>query len=69
MTREKVYLRELLTTKEYNESAAKLRLCLGKTIGGERVIGELASMPHCLRAGSTGSGTWACSNTTLMQQG
>ena len=47
-TREKVYLRELLSTKDYNENAAKLPLCLGKTIGGEPVIVDLARMPHLL---------------------
>jgi S-DNA-T family DNA segregation ATPase FtsK/SpoIIIE len=47
-TREKVYLRELLTGLDYNESAAKLPLCLGKTIGGESVIVDLSRMPHLL---------------------
>ncbi len=54
--REKVYFRELLATKDYNENAAKLPLCLGKTIGGESVIVDLARMPHLLIAGTTGSG-------------
>src|SRR5262249_42552570 len=44
-TREKVYLRELLTGEDYNETAAKLPLCLGKTIGGESVIVDLSRMP------------------------
>ena len=42
--REKVYLRELLTAKEGNESSAKLPLCLGKNIGGESIIVDLARM-------------------------
>ena len=65
-TREKVYLRELLTTKEYNESAAKLPLCLGKTIGGESVIVDLARMPHLLIAGTTGSGKSVAINTMIL---
>jgi len=55
-TREKVYLRELLTGENYNENAAKLPLCLGKTIGGESVVVDLSRMPHLLIAGATGSG-------------
>jgi S-DNA-T family DNA segregation ATPase FtsK/SpoIIIE len=65
-TREKVYLRELLTGKDYNESAAKLPLCLGKTIGGESVIVDLSRMPHLLIAGTTGSGKSVAINTMIM---
>ena len=43
-TREKVYLRELLSANDYNETAAKLPLCLGKTIGGES--GDRRSRAH-----------------------
>ena len=46
--REKVYLRELLSVKDGNESVAKLPLCLGKNIGGESIIVDLARMPHLL---------------------
>ena len=55
-TREKVYLRDLLSSHDYAENASKLPLCLGKTIGGESVIADLARMPHLLIAGTTGSG-------------
>jgi S-DNA-T family DNA segregation ATPase FtsK/SpoIIIE len=65
-TREKVYLRELLTGKDYNESTAKLPLCLGKTIGGESVIVDLARMPHLLIAGTTGSGKSVAINTMIL---
>jgi S-DNA-T family DNA segregation ATPase FtsK/SpoIIIE len=65
-TREKVYLRELLTGNDYNESAAKLPLCLGKTIGGESVIVDLARMPHLLIAGTTGSGKSVAINTMIL---
>ena len=64
--REKVYFRELLSTKEYNESSAKLPLCLGKTIGGESVIVDLARMPHLLIAGTTGSGKSVAINTMIL---
>jgi S-DNA-T family DNA segregation ATPase FtsK/SpoIIIE len=65
-TREKVYLRELLGGSDYNESAAKLPLCLGKTIGGESVIVDLARMPHLLIAGTTGSGKSVAINTMIL---
>src|SRR5665213_2523554 len=65
-TREKVYLRELLSAHDYNQSAAKLPLCLGKTIGGESVIVDLARMPHLLIAGTTGSGKSVAINTMIL---
>jgi S-DNA-T family DNA segregation ATPase FtsK/SpoIIIE len=65
-TREKVYLRELLSSDDYEETAAKLPLCLGKTIGGESVIVDLARMPHLLIAGTTGSGKSVAINTMIL---
>jgi S-DNA-T family DNA segregation ATPase FtsK/SpoIIIE len=65
-TREKVYLRELLAADEYTNSPAKLPLCLGKTIGGEAVIVDLARMPHLLIAGTTGSGKSVAINTMIL---
>jgi S-DNA-T family DNA segregation ATPase FtsK/SpoIIIE len=64
--REKVYLRELLAAKDYDDSVAKLPLCLGKTIGGESVIADLARMPHLLIAGTTGSGKSVAINTMIL---
>jgi len=65
-TREKVYLRELLADDDYANSPAKLPLCLGKTIGGEPVIVDLARMPHLLIAGTTGSGKSVAINTMIL---
>jgi len=64
--REKVYLRELLSAEDYTKSAARLPLCLGKTIGGEPVIVDLARMPHLLIAGTTGSGKSVAINTMIL---
>ena len=64
--REKVYLRELLTTKEAIETVAKLPLCLGKTIGGDPVVIDLARTPHMLVAGRTGSGKSVAINTMIL---
>src|SRR5262249_15934215 len=65
-TREKVYFRELLSSNDYRDSTAKLPLCLGKTIGGEPVIVDLARMPHLLIAGTTGSGKSVAINTMIL---
>jgi len=54
--RETVYLRELLAADAYERASGKLPLVLGKDIGGTSVIVDLASMPHLLIAGTTGSG-------------
>ena len=64
--REKVYLRELLAADDYTDTQAKLPLCLGKTIGGEPVIVDLARMPHLLIAGTTGSGKSVAINTMIL---
>jgi S-DNA-T family DNA segregation ATPase FtsK/SpoIIIE len=64
--REKVMLRELLAADASNNSTAKLPLCLGKTIGGEPVIVDLARMPHLLIAGTTGSGKSVAINTMIL---
>ncbi|WP_342360137.1 DNA translocase FtsK [Terrarubrum flagellatum] len=64
--RETVFLRELLASQDYETSKQKLALCLGKTIGGEPVIAELARMPHLLVAGTTGSGKSVAINTMIL---
>jgi DNA segregation ATPase FtsK/SpoIIIE, S-DNA-T family len=64
--RETVYLRELLAGKASQDSVAKLPLCLGKNIGGESIIVDLARMPHLLIAGTTGSGKSVAINTMIL---
>jgi S-DNA-T family DNA segregation ATPase FtsK/SpoIIIE len=64
--REKVLLRELLSASDYADSQARLPLCLGKTIGGDPVIVDLARMPHLLIAGTTGSGKSVAINTMIL---
>jgi len=65
-TREKVYLRELLASRDYQTTEARLPLCLGKAIGGEAVLVDLARMPHLLIAGTTGSGKSVAINTMIL---
>jgi S-DNA-T family DNA segregation ATPase FtsK/SpoIIIE len=65
-TRETVFLRELLESPAFTETQHKLPVCLGKTIGGEPVIADLAKMPHLLVAGTTGSGKSVAINTMIL---
>ncbi|MEW5425063.1 DNA translocase FtsK 4TM domain-containing protein [Amorphus sp. 3PC139-8] len=64
--RETVFLRELLASADFEKSKARLPLALGKTIGGESVITDLARMPHLLVAGTTGSGKSVSINTMIL---
>jgi DNA segregation ATPase FtsK/SpoIIIE and related proteins len=65
-TRETVYLRELIASRDFDTNKAKLAMALGKTIGGEPVIADLAKMPHLLVAGTTGSGKSVAINTMIL---
>ncbi len=64
--RETVYLREMIGSKDFEGSKAKLAMALGKTIGGEPVVADLAKMPHLLVAGTTGSGKSVAINTMIL---
>ena len=64
--REKVLLREILSSRAYGDSNYQLPLALGKDIGGEPVVANLARMPHLLIAGTTGSGKSVGINTMIL---
>jgi S-DNA-T family DNA segregation ATPase FtsK/SpoIIIE len=64
--RETVYLRELIASPDFSDSKHRLAIALGKTIGGEPVIVDLAKMPHLLVAGTTGSGKSVAINTMIL---
>jgi S-DNA-T family DNA segregation ATPase FtsK/SpoIIIE len=64
-TREQISLRELLQSEIYQRSPSKLTLALGKTIHGEPYVTDLATMPHLLIAGSTGTGKSVAINSML----
>jgi DNA segregation ATPase FtsK/SpoIIIE, S-DNA-T family len=63
--REQISLRELLEAEAYRRSSSKLTLALGKTIHGEPFVSDLATMPHLLIAGSTGTGKSVSVNAML----
>ncbi len=64
--REKVVLREILGGRDFGDSQMRLPLALGKDIGGEPVVANLAKMPHLLIAGTTGSGKSVAINTMIL---
>jgi len=64
--REKVVLREILSSRNFGDSQMRLPLALGKDIGGGAVVANLAKMPHLLIAGTTGSGKSVAINTMIL---
>ena len=66
MTRDMIYLKDLLLSEEMKAIDSKLAFGLGKDIAGRPVVSDLAKMPHLLIAGATGSGKSVCINTIIM---
>lgn len=64
--RETIYLREVIESRAFKESASKLTIALGKTIDGLNYVSDLAKMPHLLIAGTTGSGKSVGVNSLLV---
>ncbi|MEM9349372.1 MAG: DNA translocase FtsK 4TM domain-containing protein [Pseudomonadota bacterium] len=64
--REKVVLREILSGRDFGDTNMRLPLALGKDIGGDPVVANLAKMPHLLIAGTTGSGKSVAINTMIL---
>ena len=65
-SRENVYLSEILSNNDFKKKDIRLPIALGKSISGIPMIGDLASMPHLLIAGTTGSGKSVCINTIIL---
>lgn len=63
--KQKVTLRELFESEDFNSSKAKIPIALGKDVYGKTIIGDLAGMPHGLVAGTTGSGKSVCINAII----
>ena len=61
-----VNLRDILETKEFRGAKSRLAFAVGKDIGGNTVVTDIAKMPHLLIAGATGSGKSVCINTIIM---
>lgn len=68
-TRDNIYLKEVLLSKEHKDNKNPLTVALGKDIGGKPIVANLSKAPHLLIAGTTGSGKSVCINaiiTTLL---
>tara|TARA_B100001173_G_scaffold270381_1_gene247768 strand:- start:286 stop:2373 length:2088 start_codon:yes stop_codon:yes gene_type:complete len=66
LSRENVYLSEVISSTNFLKKEIKLPIALGKSISGIPVVGDLTSMPHLLIAGTTGSGKSVCINTIIL---
>ncbi len=66
MSRDMIYLRDLLLSDEIKSTTSKLVFGLGKDTAGRPVVSDLAKMPHLLIAGATGSGKSVCINAIIM---
>ena len=66
ISRENVYLSEILNNPDFKKKEIKLPIALGKNISGNPIVGDLSSMPHLLIAGTTGSGKSVCINTIIL---
>ncbi len=66
ISRENVFLREIISDKNFKRKDIKLPIALGKGISGEPITSDLSIMPHLLIAGTTGSGKSVCINTIIL---
>ena len=66
ISRENVFLREIISDKNFKRKDIKLPIALGKSISGQPITSDLSSMPHLLIAGTTGSGKSVCINTIIL---
>jgi len=63
--KQKVTLRELLESDDFQNATARIPIALGKDVYGKTIIADLAAMPHGLVAGTTGSGKSVCINSII----
>tara|TARA_B100000902_G_scaffold140790_1_gene138719 strand:- start:2101 stop:4215 length:2115 start_codon:yes stop_codon:yes gene_type:complete len=66
ISRENVYLSEILNNPDFKKREIKLPIALGKNISGTSIVSDLTAMPHLLIAGTTGSGKSVCINTIIL---
>ncbi len=60
-----VFVKEVISSKEFQDHASKISFAVGKDIAGKIIVGDIAKMPHVLIAGATGSGKSVCINTLI----
>ena len=61
-----VHIREVIESREFTGHKSAVAFAVGKDIGGNRIIGDIARLPHVLIAGTTGSGKSVCTNSLII---
>ena len=61
-----VYLRDIIASAKFSSAKSKLSFAIGKDIGGDCIVGNIAKLPHLLIAGTTGSGKSVCMNSLIL---
>ena len=61
-----VYIHEVIDSKEFRDNSSKVSFSVGKDIGGNNIVGNIAKLPHLLIAGTTGSGKSVCTNSLII---
>ena len=61
-----VYLRDIIASNEFQKASSRLTFAIGKDIGGNSIVGNIAKLPHMLIAGTTGSGKSVCMNSLIL---
>lgn len=61
-----VYLRDIIDSPAFKTAQSKLSFAIGKDIGGNAIVGNIAKLPHLLIAGTTGSGKSVCMNSLIL---
>ncbi len=61
-----VYIRDVLESKSFQNHKSSICFCVGKDIGGNCIVGDIAKLPHMLIAGTTGSGKSVCTNSLII---
>ena len=61
-----VYINEVIDSREFRDNPSKVAFAVGKDIGGNCIVGNIAKLPHLLIAGTTGSGKSVCTNSLII---
>ena len=61
-----VHIRDVIDSVEFHKSKSRISFAVGKDIGGNCIIGDIAKLPHLLIAGTTGSGKSVCMNSLII---
>ena len=61
-----VRIRDVIESRAFTEHASSVAFAVGKDIGGNQIVGNIAALPHVLIAGTTGSGKSVCTNSLIV---